>query len=113
MQSARVHRVAANALPSPLEKRPSLAVVPPKRAASVKPVRPKVLDPRTRKSPKLVQISREIDVFDSGGYLVRTYSVVLGANCLAQEYEEYALIIAERDGLTAAGGLCWACCDRF
>lgn len=112
MQSARVHRVAANALPSPAAKRPSLAVVEPRRAASARHTRPKVLDPRSRKSPKLLQVPREIDVFDADGFLVRTYSIVLGANCLAEEYEEYALIMAEREGLAVAEGACWACCDR-
>lgn len=111
MQSAKIHRVAAKALPS-APKRASLALVEKQRKAS-EAARPRVLDPRRRKSPKLLQVARSIDVFDADGSHLRTYSVVLGANCLAAEYEEYALILAERDGAVAAEEFetCWARCD--
>jgi hypothetical protein len=112
MQSAKIHRVAAKALPS-APKRPNLALVEKQRKAS-EAVQLRVLDPRRRKSPKLLQVARSIDVFDAGGTHLRTYSVVLGANCLTAEYEEYALILAERDGVFAAEELetCWARCDE-
>jgi hypothetical protein len=111
MQSAKINRVAAKALPS-APKRPNLALVEMQRKER-EAERPRVLDSRRRKRPKLFQVARSIDVFDAGGFHVRTYSVVLGANCLAAEYEEYALIMAERDGVLAGEAMetCWARCD--
>jgi hypothetical protein len=109
MQSAKIQRVAAKALPS--VRRPSLALVEKQRKAGAA-ARPRVLDPRRRKRPKLFQAARSIDVFNADGFCVRTYSVVLGANCLAAEYEEYALIMAERDGALAVEETgVWALCD--
>jgi hypothetical protein len=109
MQSAKVNRVAAKALPS-APKRPNFAVVG-KQQKTRESACPRVLDPRRRKSPKLLQIARNIDVFDAAGFHVRTYSVVLGANCVAAEYEEYALIMAEQDRVVAEIETCWARCD--
>ena len=110
MQSAQIHRVAAKALPRAATK-PNLALVEKQRKAIS--TRPRLLDPRRRKSPKLLQAARSIDVFDANGFHVRTYSVVLGANCLIAEYEEYALIMAEQDGALGAGDVeaSWARCD--
>jgi hypothetical protein len=113
MQSAKIQRVAAKVLPKPA-KRPNLALIEDRPAKNAKPSSASVLDPRRRKSPKLMQVRRDIEVFDGAGHLLRSYSVMLGANCIAAEYEEYALIMAEHDGLIAAEEveLCWARCDH-
>jgi len=95
-------------------RRPVLSVVgettPAAGAARAMRAAPK---PKRRKAPKLLQITRSIEVFDADGHHLRSYCVVLGANCVEAEYEEYALIMAERDGLVAAeeAALCWARCE--
>ncbi len=47
--------------------------------------------------------ARTVEIFDERGHRLHIYTVHLGEDdCLIEEYEEAALILAERDGVVTA-----------
>ncbi len=60
--------------------------------------------PRANDSPtELPVTARTVEIFDERGHRLHVYTVHLGEeDCLIEEYEEAALILAERDGVVTA-----------